>query len=66
MKKLVVALIAMCGLLSGCVVHPAHYDDSRGYRGDRHGEHRGMHRGDRDHDGIPNRWDRRPNNPYRY
>ncbi|AMO24459.1 hypothetical protein GCM10027034_12710 [Ramlibacter solisilvae] len=23
-------------------------------------------RGDRDHDGVPNRWDRAPNNPYRY
>lgn len=66
MKKLVIALIAMCALLSGCVVYPAHYDDSRGYRGDYRGEHRGMHRGDRDHDGIPNRWDRYPNNPYRY
>lgn len=30
----------------------------------RHGYHRGMR--DRDHDGVPNRYDRRPDNPYRY
>jgi hypothetical protein len=33
-----------------------------------HGRHYGHHRGwrnDRDGDGVPNRFDRRPNNPYR-
>lgn len=51
--------------------------DPRWHGHDRRWEHRG--RGDRDHDGIrnrydrdrdgdgvPNRFDRRPNNPYRY
>lgn len=36
----------------------------------RHARHRAAHRGygyrDRDGDGVPNRFDRRPNNPYRY
>jgi len=33
-----------------------------------HHHHRAYQRGwrDRDHDGVPNRYDRRPNNPYRY
>lgn len=66
MKKLLIVLAALSGILSGCVIHPAHYEDSRGYRGDHHGTHRGLYRGDRDRDGIPNRWDRYPNNPYRY
>ena len=30
-----------------------------------YGQHRGYRR-DRDGDGVPNRFDRRPNNPYRY
>lgn len=30
-----------------------------------HGHHRGGPNGDRDHDGVPNRYDRRPNDPYR-
>lgn len=29
-----------------------------------HHHHHGWH--DRDGDGVPNRWDRRPNDPYRY
>ena len=36
------------------------------YYGNNHGRH--FNRGwshDRDHDGVPNRFDRRPNNPYR-
>ena len=37
-----------------------YYDD--GHRGHRH--HRGW--GDRDRDGVPNRYDRAPGNPYRY
>jgi hypothetical protein len=41
-----------------------YYDD--GYRRHhRHGHYR-HYRHDRDHDGVPNRYDRRPNNPYRY
>jgi len=69
MKKIVAALAAAGGLLAGCVAvepigystygtGPTHFDNntyssSRGYR-------------DRDRDGVPNRWDARPNNPYRY
>lgn len=36
--------------------------------GDRHDEHEGNRygNGDRDHDGVPNRADRRPDNPRRY
>ncbi|HSV79699.1 MAG TPA: hypothetical protein VLK85_10925 [Ramlibacter sp.] len=40
---------------------PVYYYDG-GHRGHRH--HRGW--GDRDHDGVPNRYDRAPGNPYRY
>ena len=36
-----------------------------GYRHYRHGDYRGA-RWDRDGDGVPNRYDRRPRNPYRY
>lgn len=39
-------------------VHP------RPYYGDRYYRHRHYH--DRDHDGVPNRYDRRPYDPYRY
>ena len=38
---------------------PGHWERERGYRG--HGP-----RWDRDGDGVPNRYDARPNNPYRY
>ena len=38
------------------------------YYGDHRGHHRHGHRGwgDADRDGVPNRYDRRPHNPYRY
>jgi hypothetical protein len=59
MKKLALVLIAIG--LSGCVAYPV----ERGY-----GYHdRGVaHRVDRDRDGdgVPNRYDRRPENPRRY
>jgi hypothetical protein len=65
MKKLALLLIAI-GLLSGCL-----YDGpSRGggaHRGDR--DHDGVPNRvdrDRDGDGVPNRQDRRPNDPRRY
>jgi len=54
MKKLALALIALTSLLSACVAYEPYGD--RSYRGS----------GDRDRDGIPNRDDRRPNNPNRY
>jgi hypothetical protein len=64
MKKLAVVLIAIGGL-SGCVVYPVERGyDHRGYR-----NHDGVvYRADRDRDGdgVPNRYDRRPDNPRRY
>ena len=64
MKKLLVVLLAVSGL-SGCVVYPV--DSGPGYYG-RHGHYDGGRRAyrDRDGDGVPNRYDRRPDNPYRY
>lgn len=65
MKRTLLLLAAVCGVsvLAGCVGFvpvPAGpevvYQNSpppRAYR-------------DRDGDGVPNRYDRRPNNPYRY
>lgn len=62
MKKLVVVLLAVSGL-AGCVAYPVGGGyEHRGYRGyDGAG-----YRGDRDSDGVPNRYDRRPDNPRRY
>lgn len=70
MKKLAVLLVALGSLLSGCVAYEAPYRDGRDHR---------VHRGDRDHDGVPNRMDRdrdgdgvpnrqdrRPNQPQSY
>jgi hypothetical protein len=49
---------------------PHHYYGSRYYRDHdhrpRHWEHRRHGRRDYDRDGVPNRYDRRPHNPYRY
>ena len=74
-KSLLLIPIALIGLsgLTGCAVYPAPYAYGQpgysygapsvsvyggyGYRGGR---------GDRDGDGVPNRVDRRPNNPWRY
>ena len=58
MKKLALVFIAIASLLSGCVV----YDQPYGHRGGGHGH--GYY--DRDRDGVPNAYDRRPNNPRRY
>jgi hypothetical protein len=51
--------------------HPGYYRDAdrygRGYdRGRRWDDRRHSGRRDNDGDGVPNRYDRRPNNPYRY
>lgn len=62
MKKLAVLLIAMVSLLSGCVVYDDHHRDGRHYRGDQDGSWSR----DRDRDGVPDRQDRRPYDPYRY
>lgn len=72
MKKLSRLLLVITGFaglaaLSGCVAYPAGYYEhgpqyrvapgpGPGYRGG----------GDRDGDGVRNRDDRRPNDPYRY
>ncbi len=66
MKKLAVLLIAVATLLTGCVVYDSPYRDGE-RRGDRDGPpHRVDHDRDHDRDGVPDRQDRRPNNPERY
>jgi hypothetical protein len=59
MKKLAALMIVMVTTLSGCVV----YEPPRG--GQYH-DGPDVHRGDRDGDGVPNRYDSRPDNPGRY
>ena len=69
MKKLVVAVAAVGSLLAGCVAFepigyssygygttyaPTYYDNNT------YSSSRGYR------DGVPNRWDTRPYNPYRY
>ncbi|MDQ0017042.1 hypothetical protein J2W23_005451 [Variovorax boronicumulans] len=48
--------------------HPGYYRDGRHYDHGRRWDDRRHYGGrrDNDHDGVPNRYDRRPNNPYRY
>lgn len=75
MMKLAALLIAVIGLLSACVAYDPAYGDGRGYRGrdgvpmrvdrDRDGVPDRADR-DRDGDGVPNRMDRRPDDPRRY
>ncbi|RZI95357.1 MAG: hypothetical protein EOP78_06795 [Variovorax sp.] len=43
---------------------PRHYRHDRRWDDRRHWDHRAGRR-DRDRDGVPNRYDRAPNNPYR-
>ena len=80
MKKLAILLIAIGGLLSGCVAYEVpnrgavvHHSD-RDRDGvpdrvdrdrDRDGVPNRMDR-DRDGDGVPNRQDARPDDPHRY
>ena len=52
MKTVIAGLLVVSALLSGCIVEPV-------YRGD-------YSYRDRDHDGVPNRYDRAPDNPRRY
>ena len=70
MKTTLALLIAASAALAGCVAVP--YDSgpppphARGYGDrDRDGVPNRYDR-DRDNDGVPNRYDRRPNNPNRY
>jgi hypothetical protein len=69
MKKLAVMLIAVGGLLSGCLYHDPVHRDGREYRGERDRDRDGVANRvdrDRDGDGVRNRDDRRPNDPRRY
>jgi hypothetical protein len=60
MKPVIACLLIVTSLLAGCVVEPLYRSDYRGgdYRG-------GYSNRDRDHDGVPNRYDRAPDNPRR-
>ena len=63
------ALLAAGAVLAGCVVAPEpphHHRSPPGVHGDR--DRDGVpnrYDRDRDNDGVPNRYDRRPNDPYR-
>ena len=66
MKKLAAVMIAVAGLLSGCVVDPGYHGGHRYYGDrDRDGVQNRADR-DRDGDGVRNRADRRPNDSRRY
>ena len=51
MKTVIACLLMVSALLSGCIVEPVYRGDYRGGYGYR----------DRDHDGVPNRYDRYDN-----
>ena len=61
-----IASVAAIAALSGCVVAPI--EPVPVARGHYHGAPSAPPRAyrDRDGDGVPNRYDRRPDNPYRY
>lgn len=61
--KMLAAIVLVLTSLTGCVAYPVPYGNGppNSHYG---GPHRGQ--GDRDGDGVRNRDDRRPNNPYRY
>jgi hypothetical protein len=69
MKKYFVVLIALGGLLSGCVGYEdsnrSQYRDGTGYRYNSDGTPYRYDR-DRDGDGVRNSQDRRPDDPRRY
>ncbi|WP_164546765.1 MULTISPECIES: hypothetical protein [unclassified Variovorax] len=58
MTKTLAILLAASAILAGCVVAPYDRPPPR--------PHYGYGDRDRDRDGVPNRYDRSPNNPYRY
>ena len=68
MEKIAILLFVVGSLLSGCVAYDdSYYSDGRARRehdGDRYRNH--DHDRDRDRDGVPNRQDRRPDDPRRY
>lgn len=64
MKKLAIVLVAIGGLLSGCVAYEVPYGEGGIHHADR--DRTGSSdRGDRDRDGVPDRQDRRPDDPRR-
>ena len=67
MNKVILTLAAATVRLSGCIAVP--YDAGAGYHRsydrDRYGPPARVYR-DRDGDGVANRYDRAPGNPYRY
>ncbi|RYE78673.1 MAG: hypothetical protein EOO80_08075 [Oxalobacteraceae bacterium] len=67
MKKLLIPLASAALLLSGCIAVP--YNAGAGYHRSYDREPYSApsrHYRDRDRDGVPNRYDRAPANPYRY
>lgn len=66
MRKISILLATLAGLgaLSGCVAYPVGYDNGPHYR--QAPAPAPGYRRDRDGDGVPNRYDRRPSDPYRY
>ena len=69
MRKLVILLIAIGGLLSGCVAYEVQGRDGGAHHADRaHDRDRVPNRADRDRDGdgVSNRQDHRPDDPRRY
>jgi hypothetical protein len=67
MKKLVMLVMAVSGLLSACVAYEVPGGERGANRGDREREHEGMRdRSDRDDDRGGNVQDRRPDDGRRY
>jgi len=66
-KLLLLSLAAASSLLTGCIAVPVS-DGGVYVTGTAHatGAYPPRYSRDRDGDGVPNRYDRRPNNPYRY
>jgi hypothetical protein len=64
MKKLAILLTVLGSSLAGCVAYEVPVETTYSHY-DRQGAPAYRYR-DRDGDGVPNRWDARPNNPYRY
>lgn len=66
MKTFTVVIIALGALLSGCIAYDVPNGDHGEYRGDREREGSSSRvERDRDRDGVPNRQDRRPDDPRR-
>jgi hypothetical protein len=69
MKRTAMLMIAIVGLLSGCIAYEVQDRDRGMHHPDRDRDRettRGDHDRDRDRDGVPDRQDRRPSDPGRY